>query len=356
VEGLDVSERNQRVALTVNQGIGFLSDEEMLSYFSPKVVWQIGHNRLEGHEGVLGIHHVAQLAYPNGAERPVRSVLADDVRVMVQHVNRARTNKGVDYDNEYVKIFEFDTDGKISAVWEYMDSLYASTAFNVLEIGGSAPVNPSTPLPLSVDEVLTTTRAVRHRLDFDRPVTRQLVEECLRLAFQAPNGSNMQDWGWTLVDDPETRAELAAIYRRGLQDHITRDRSQEAPDTRPSDERMSKSVQYLVANMERVPVLVVPTVARRYGGTTTFQQASRWGSILPAVWSFHLALRSRGLGSAWTTLHLYREQEAAELLGIPYEEQIQAGLFPVAYTIGTEFHAADRARSEQRIGWNRWMG
>ena len=131
MEDLDVSERNQRVALTVNKGIGFLSDDEMLSYFSPKVVWQIGHNRLEGHEGVLGIHHVAQLAYPYGAERPVRSVLADDVRVMVQHVNRARTNKGVDYDNEYVKIFEFDTDGKISAVWEYMDSLYASTAFSI---------------------------------------------------------------------------------------------------------------------------------------------------------------------------------------------------------------------------------
>jgi nitroreductase len=105
-----------------------------------------------------------------------------------------------------------------------------------------------------------------------------------------------------------------------------------------------------------VPVLVVPTVARRYGGTTTFQQASRWGSILPAVWSFHLALRSRGLGSAWTTIHLYREREAAELLGIPYGEHFQAGLFPVAYTKGTDFRPADRARSEARIGWNRWSG
>jgi nitroreductase len=274
----------------------------------------------------------------------------------VQHVNKARTNKGVDYDNEYVKIFEFDTDGKIVAVWEYMDSLYASTAFNVLEIGGQAPDTAPAPLPLSVDEVLTTTRAVRHRLDFERPVSRNLVEECLRLAFQAPNGSNVQDWGWVVVDDPAIRAKLADIYRKGLQDHLNRDRSGEAPDTRPSDERMSKSVQYLVANMQRVPVLMVPTVARRYGGTTTFQQASRWGSILPAVWSFHLALRSRGLGSAWTTLHLYREEEAAELLGIPHDEQTQAGLFPVAYTIGTDFHAADRSRSERRIGWNRWNG
>ena len=356
MEDTDVSARNTRVALTVNKGIGYLTDEEMLSYFSPKVVWQIGHSRYEGPEGVLGIHHVAQLAYPGGAQRPVRSVLADDVRVMVQHVNKARTNKGVDYDNEYVKIFEFDTEGKIVAVWEYMDSLYASTAFNVLEIGGATPDTAPAPLPLSVDEVLTTTRAVRQRLDFDRPVSRSLVEECLRLAFQAPNGSNVQDWGWVLVDDPDVRAKLADIYRKGLQDHLNRDRSGEAPDTRPSDERMSKSVQYLVANMQRVPVLIVPTVARRYGGTTTFQQASRWGSILPAVWSFHLALRSRGLGSAWTTLHLYREEEAAELLGIPHDEQTQAGLFPVAYTLGTDFHAADRSRSEQRIGWNRWNG
>ena len=187
--GIEISERNQRIALLVNKGIGFLSDAEMVSYFSPKVVWQIGHTVLEGHEGVLSIHHVAQLAYPDGAERPVRSVLADDTRVMVQHVNRARTNKGVDYDNEYVKIFEFDTEGKIAAVWEYMDSLYASTAFNVLEIGGSAPVNTSAPLPLSVDEVLTTTRAVRHRLDFDRPVSRELSRIACAWPFKPPTAA-----------------------------------------------------------------------------------------------------------------------------------------------------------------------
>jgi nitroreductase len=117
---------------------------------------------------------------------------------------------------------------------------------------------------------------------------------------------------------------------------------------------MSESVRYLAANMERAPVLLVPTIDQRYGRTTTFQQASRWGSVLPAIWSFMLALRSRGLGSAWTTIHLYREQEMAELLGIPYPGMSQAGLFPVAYTIGTDFGPADRARSERRIFWNRW--
>ena len=165
-----------------------------------------------------------------------------------------------------------------------------------------------------------------------------MVEECLRLAFQAPNGANDQSWGWVLVDDADLRATLADLYRKGMADHIARDRSGETVDTTSHDERMSTSVQYLADNMERVPVLVVPTVARRYGAATTFEQASRWGSVLPAVWSLHLALRSRGLGSAWTTLHLYREEEAALALGIPYGEHTQVGLFPVAYTLGTTFH------------------
>jgi nitroreductase len=117
---------------------------------------------------------------------------------------------------------------------------------------------------------------------------------------------------------------------------------------------MSASVQHLVDNMQRVPVLLVPTIGRRYAGSSTFELASRWGSILPAVWSFMLALRNRGLGSAWTTLHLYREREMAELLGIPHPDQTQVGLFPVAYTIGTDFRPADRRASEARIFWNGW--
>jgi nitroreductase len=215
---------------------------------------------------------------------------------------------------------------------------------------------PDTPSVLSFDEVLTTTRAVRRRLDFHRPVGRAVVEECLQIAFQAPNGANDQSWGWVLVDDPLLRAALADLYRGGMADHMARDRTGETIDTTTHDERMSASVQYLADNMERVPVLVVPTVARRYGGSTTFAQASRWGSVLPAVWSLHLALRSRGLGSAWTTLHLYREEEAADLLGIPHGEHIQVGLFPVAYTLGTTFRPADRSRSAGRVSWNHWPG
>jgi nitroreductase len=112
-------------------------------------------------------------------------------------------------------------------------------------------------------------------------------------------------------------------------------------------------VAYLVEHLHEVPILLVPTIGERYGDRTAFGAASKWGSILPAVWSFMLALRSRGLGSAWTTLHLYREREVSELLAIPADQQ-QVGLFPVAYTIGTDFRPADRAASAARIFWNRW--
>jgi nitroreductase len=207
---------------------------------------------------------------------------------------------------------------------------------------------------LSIDDLLTTTRTVRKRLDLARPIDRAVVEECLRLAFQAPNGQNRQDYGWVVVDDPALRQGMGELYRQGMADHLARDRSGEVDPDYPSDTRMSSSVQYLMERMERVPMLLVPTVSRGYGFETPFGMASVWGSILPAVWSFMLALRSRGLGSAWTTIHLYREQEMAELLGIPYPDQRQAGMFPIAYTIGTDFKPANRALSEQRISWNGW--
>jgi nitroreductase len=210
-------------------------------------------------------------------------------------------------------------------------------------------------LDLSIDELLTTTRTVRRRLDLTRPVDRPVVEECLRIGFQAPTGQNRQDWGWILVDDPAIRQAIGDLYRRGLADHMQRDRSREpaAPEPGAGADRIASSVAYLVEHMQEVPVLVVPTVGRRYDEATSFGAASVWGSILPAVWNFMLALRSRGLGSAWTTLHLYREDEMADLLGVPADQR-QVGLFPVAYTVGTGFRPADRAASEARIFWNRW--
>lgn len=208
---------------------------------------------------------------------------------------------------------------------------------------------------MDLDHALTTTRTVRRRLDLERPVPREVVLECLTLALQAPNGSNTQPWRWVVIDDPATRAAAADIYRGAITDVSARSGGQRSFDaTTASGQRLAASVEHLRDNLERVPVLVVPLVRGRFEHEPVFFQAARWGSILPAVWSFMLALRSRGLGSAWTTIHLAREQQMAELIGAPYGEWTQAGLFPVAYTIGTEFRPAERGRAEDVVAWNRW--
>ena len=213
-------------------------------------------------------------------------------------------------------------------------------------------------LNLTAEEVLTTTRAVRKRLDLQRPVERDLIETCLRIAFQAPNGSDQQTWGWVLVDDRETKRQMAAIYRLALTDFIGRPRAtaddvQATEQQEPKQRRMAASVLYLTDHMEDVPVLLIPTFHGRVEHKGVFWQASRWGSIAPGVWSFMLALRMHGLGSAWTTLHLLREREMGDLLGIP-ETETQAGMFPVAHTLGTDFKVADRSKSEAQIHWNCW--
>ena len=206
-------------------------------------------------------------------------------------------------------------------------------------------------------ELLTTTRSVRKRLDLARPVDRATVEDCLRIGFQAPNGSNLQLYDWVLVDQPDIRTAIAEIYRRGLADQLALSAASTDPSPYPdtdAQKRISASVSHLVEHLHEVPILVIPTVSGRLEDASIFEQASRWGSILPAVWNFMLALRTRGLGSAWTTLHLYREKEMAELLDIPYDEVTQAGLFPVAYTLGTTFKPANRSLSEQHVHWNHW--
>ena len=211
-------------------------------------------------------------------------------------------------------------------------------------------------LPLTTDDLLTTTRAVRRRLDLERPVERSVVEECLRIAFQAPTGGNAQNWGWVVIDDPELRRKVGELYREGYRRQ--RELFPVGGDIQPvslsGNHLHRKRVNPLVDIMGRVPVLVVPAFWSRFGTLdTTFKQGSHWGSILPAVWNFMLALRSRGLGSAWTTVSLHCADEMAELLGIP-EEFTQAGLFPVAYTVGTDFRPGDRSFSESRIFWNHW--
>jgi nitroreductase len=211
---------------------------------------------------------------------------------------------------------------------------------------------PTQRLGLSADEVLTTTRAVRKRLDLERPVPRDVLVECVDIAHQSPSGSNTQRWRWLFVDDPDKKLALAEIYRARFAAYAT---ASGKPADQHAGDAVQRSAEYLAANLERVPVLVIPLLADRMTDhTPVARQASRWGSILPAVWSFMLALRERGLGSCWTTMHLADERQVADMLHIPYDDYTQAGLFPVAYTLGTDFRLAVRPPAESVIRWNEW--
>lgn len=213
-------------------------------------------------------------------------------------------------------------------------------------------------LNLSADEVLLTTRSVRKRLDFERPVERSVIEECLDIALQAPTGSNRQGWQWVFVEDPHKKKVLADIYRTNFAIYANAPRASfGAEDLR--EQRMDAvrdSATYLSDNFERSPVLMIPCIEGRLDNLPAFATASIWGSLLPAVWSFMLALRERGLGSAWTTIHLMNdgERQAAELLGIPFDSFTQGGLFPIAYTLGTDFKPAPRLPASDLMHWDTW--
>lgn len=205
-----------------------------------------------------------------------------------------------------------------------------------------------------VDELLTTTRAVRKRLDLERGVPDSVVMDCLRLAIQAPTGSNMQGWRWMVVKDPGKREALADLYRRAFYDY--RDMMAAAMPDRAADlgaQRIRDSAEFLADNLHRVPIHVVPCILGRPGAMDNITGASLYGSIVPAVWSFQLALRSRGLGSAYTTLHLTYENDAAEILEIP-DSVTQVALIPVAYTQGTDFKPAPRRPIEKITYLDSW--
>ena len=202
----------------------------------------------------------------------------------------------------------------------------------------------------AVDELLSTTRAVRKRLDLARPVDRDVILECLQLAMQAPTASNAQDWRWVVVTDADKRAAIAEIYR-GIGAEYLAQAAATASD--PQTQRVYQNALGLTETLARVPVHVIPCLQNRFDGTNPLIAASAWASIIPAGWSFLLALRSRGLGSVWTTMHLAKEREVGELLGIP-ATVTQAALFPVAYTIGTDFRPAVRPPAETITFWNTW--
>ncbi|MGB9227966.1 nitroreductase family protein [Mycobacterium sp.] len=202
----------------------------------------------------------------------------------------------------------------------------------------------------TVDELLTTTRSVRKRLDLTRPVSRDVILECIRLAMQAPTASNAQDWRWLVITDADKRAAIADIYGSIGAEYLA-DAAANASD--PQTQRVYRSAAGLTKTLARVPVHVIPCLTGPIDETNRLVAASAWASIIPAGWSFLLALRSRGLGSVWTTMHLAKEREVAELLGIP-DTATQAALFPVAYTIGTDFRPAARPPAEAITFWDSW--
>jgi nitroreductase len=198
---------------------------------------------------------------------------------------------------------------------------------------------------LTPDELLTTTRAVRRRLDLTRPVPLDLVRECLEIALQAPSASNRQSWHWVVVTDPDKRAAVGEIYRqqfdayeqsRGFAGRLFADR----PGRADVQQRVGSSARWLGDHMGEVPVLVLPCL-RNDGPFQAVNQAGLWGSLLPAAWSYCLAARARGLGTAWTSLHLAREAEVAEILGIP-DDVHQGALLPTAFYTGETFRPAAR--------------
>ena len=213
-------------------------------------------------------------------------------------------------------------------------------------------------LNLTPDQLLTTTRSVRKRLDFTRPVEPEVIRECLEIALQAPSGSNSQQWHFVVVTDADKRLALAELYRKSFA--VYRAKRAEAIQQNANSprgaiqQRVANSADYLAEHLHEVPVHLIPCIVGRTDGLPSNQQAGVWGSILPATWSFMLAARARGLGTAWTTLHLPYEKEAAAALELPYEKIMQAALIPVAYTQGTDFSPAAREPLDTILHWNKW--
>ena len=204
------------------------------------------------------------------------------------------------------------------------------------------------------DELLATTRAVRKRLDLDRPVPRSVITECLNLAVQAPTGSNSQTWRWVIVEDADKKQALADLYRQAASAYLEAAGEAAAESGDEQTKRVMGSAMYLAEHLQEVPVHVIPCLeGRPPADTPPAMMAGFYGSIFPAVWSFQLALRARGLGSALTTLHLVHEKEASALLGIP-DDVLQVALLHVGYSRGADFKRAERPPIENIIHWNQW--
>jgi nitroreductase len=217
------------------------------------------------------------------------------------------------------------------------------------------------------DELLTTTRAVRRRLDLTRPVAYELVLECLAIAQQAPSAGNREGVHWVVITDEHVRSALAELYRRGIEDayggsppHDDEGVSELARRYGAGNEagyaRMVHSIRHLYDRFHEVPVIVVPCIATLPSDTAPrgADVARTWGSVVQGTWSFMLAARARGLGTCYTTGLLRYERESAEILGIPYDEFMQTAHIPLAYTLGTDFNPGPRRSLDAAVHRDRW--
>jgi nitroreductase len=240
---------------------------------------------------------------------------------------------------------------------------YIMTRKSVFHTWFLASVSPVALLPLNPDELLSTTRAVRKRLDFDKPVPDELIRECVSLAMQSPSGSNSMTMQFIIVKDEAKRKAIGAVYRECFSQYQAMDgvyiRTIDKGDTvlNQQQQRSADSADYLGDHMGDAPVLVIPC---NVGGRTEaagglgMMASSVMANILPAMWSFMLAARARGMGTAWTTVHLMMEQQVADILGIPFDTVQQVCLSPLAFTKGTDFKAAIRPDAETIIHWDKW--
>lgn len=197
---------------------------------------------------------------------------------------------------------------------------------------------------MSLETVLSTTRTVRYGLDFSRPVSRDLLFRCLDLARFAPNGANRQSWRFLVLDDPSVIAAVACHYRAASAAYLG-----------ASDTPMARSAGFLASQLHRAPVLVLACQQGRLDADASSARLSGfYGSVFPALWSFMLAARAYGLGTALTTVHLAREREVAALLGIPYDTVTQIALVVVGHARNPAPGPAPRAPLTDVVSLNSW--
>lgn len=201
------------------------------------------------------------------------------------------------------------------------------------------------------DRLLTTTKQVRKRLDLTRSVPHDVLLECIDVANHAPMGGNLERNRWMIIDDADTKAKIAEYFAAVGRPYLAMNAEVRTDDRA---DKVIDSATYLVDHLHEVPALVLAMRLDRVpDGASTGAYAGYWGSVVPGVWSFQLAARSRGIGSAWTTFHLEHEAEVAELLGIP-PTVTQVCLLPVGYYTGDDFSPAPRRPAADVTFLNRW--